>query len=124
MVARAFLKRPGWGSLLRLLIQLPSFIKLFARLVHDSRVPAAVKLVPLGILGYLIFPADLIPDFLPGLGQLDDLAVIVAGLKLFLRLCPPDVVQQHFKPSRRGIRRDGILLIFTAFSVSPRPFLL
>jgi uncharacterized membrane protein YkvA (DUF1232 family) len=37
------------------------------------------------------------PDFLPVMGQLDDLAVILGGLKLFLRLCPADVVQQHVK---------------------------
>ena len=88
-------RRLGWGGFFRLLIHLPSFLRLFARLVNDPRVPAAAKLPIVGILGYLILPTDLVPDFLPGLGQLDDLAVVLGGLKLFLRLCPPDVLQQH-----------------------------
>jgi uncharacterized membrane protein YkvA (DUF1232 family) len=100
--ARVFFRRLGWGGFLRFVIHLPSFIKLFTRLMRDSRVPAAVKLVPLGSIGYLILPTDLVPDFLPGLGQLDDLAVIVGGLKLFLRLCPPDVVQQHVQSIAAG----------------------
>jgi len=60
-------------------------------------VPAGAKLLLVGILGYLILPTDLVPDFLPGLGQLDDLAVIAGGLKLFLRLCPPEVVREHVR---------------------------
>jgi uncharacterized membrane protein YkvA (DUF1232 family) len=67
------------------------------RLVNDSRVPAGAKLLLVGVLTYLILPTDLVPDFFPGLGQLDDLAVILGGLKLFLRLCPPEVVQEHVR---------------------------
>jgi uncharacterized membrane protein YkvA (DUF1232 family) len=87
----------GWGGIFRLLANLPNFFKLFHRLVKDSRVPASAKLLLVGVLGYLILPADLVPDFFPGLGQLDDLAVIFGGLKLFLRLCPPEVVQEHVR---------------------------
>ena len=87
----------GWGAIFRLVRNLPSFFKLFHRLVKDSRVPAGPKLLLVGIFGYLVLPTDLVPDFLPGLGQLDDLAVIVGGLKLFLRLCPPEVVREHVR---------------------------
>jgi uncharacterized membrane protein YkvA (DUF1232 family) len=45
----------------------------------------------------LILPTDILPDFLIGVGQLDDLAVILGGLRLFLRLCPRDVVQEHLQ---------------------------
>jgi uncharacterized membrane protein YkvA (DUF1232 family) len=89
--------RLGWGGTFRLLANLPSFFKLFHRLFKDSRVPAGAKLLLVGALGYLILPTDLVPDFLPGLGQLDDLVVILGGLKLFLRLCPPEVVQEHVR---------------------------
>ncbi|MBM4260003.1 MAG: DUF1232 domain-containing protein [Deltaproteobacteria bacterium] len=92
----------GWRGFFQLLTHLPSFVKLFARLVKDPRVTALPKLVVLGILAYLVLPTDLVPDFIPGLGQADDLAVIVAGLKLFLRLCPADVVQEHLKRISAG----------------------
>jgi uncharacterized membrane protein YkvA (DUF1232 family) len=95
-------RRLGWAGFFRLLTHLPSFFKLFARLVRDPRVPSGAKLLLVGILGYLIFPADLVPDFLPGFGQLDDVAVVLGGLKLFLGLCPSEVVQQHVGEIARG----------------------
>ncbi|HET8917665.1 MAG TPA: DUF1232 domain-containing protein [Candidatus Binatia bacterium] len=62
----------------------------------------APKLIPLGILGYLILPVDLLPDVFQGLGRLDDLVVLLLGLRLFLRLCPPEVVQEHVKAIATG----------------------
>ena len=59
-------------------------------------------MVPLGILAYLILPTDFLPDVLPGFGQIDDFAVILLGLRLFIRLCPPEVVQEHVKAIAAG----------------------
>jgi uncharacterized membrane protein YkvA (DUF1232 family) len=58
--------------------------------------------VLMGILAYLVIPTDLVPDFLFGVGQLDDLVVILGGLKLFLRLCPAAVVQEHLEALAAG----------------------
>ena len=92
----------GWRGFFQLLTHLPSFVKLFSRLIKDPRVSASPKLIVVGILAYVILPTDLIPDFLVGLGQMDDLAVILCGLKLFLRLCPSEVVQEHLKAISAG----------------------
>src|SRR5262245_25555997 len=92
----------GWRGFFQLLSHLPNFAKLFSRLLKDPRVPASPKLIFAAILAYLILPTDLVPDFLVGVGQLDDLAVILGGLKLFLRLCPADVVQEHLKMIASG----------------------
>jgi uncharacterized membrane protein YkvA (DUF1232 family) len=62
------------------------------KLLWDQRVSFFTKLVPLSLLGYLLMPFDLIPDALLGLGQVDDLVVILVGLRMFVSLCPPDVV--------------------------------
>ena len=78
------------------------FLKLFARLVKDSRVNLAPKLVSLAVLAYVVLPTDLVPDFIPGLGYADDVAVLLAGLRLFLRLCPPEIVQEHVKSIAAG----------------------
>jgi uncharacterized membrane protein YkvA (DUF1232 family) len=96
------IKNLGWGRFFQLLAHLPSFLKLFSRLVKDPRVNLAPKLVLLGVLAYVALPIDLVPDFVPGLGQADDVAVLLAGLKLFLRLCPPEVVQEHVKSIAAG----------------------
>ena len=87
----------GWRTFFQLLTHLPSFVRLFARLIKDPRVSASSKLVVGGILAYLILPTDLVPDFFFGIGQLDDLAVIIGGCKLFLSLCPNEVVQEHIQ---------------------------
>jgi len=92
----------GWRGFFQLLTHLPSFVKLFSRLIKDPRVSASPKLIVAGILAYVILPTDLLPDFLIGVGQLDDLAVILSGLKLFLRLCPSEVVQEHLKAISAG----------------------
>jgi uncharacterized membrane protein YkvA (DUF1232 family) len=69
--------------------------QLIWRLMLDARVSLLPKLiVPLVIL-YVLSPLDLIPDVLVGLGQLDDIAILFFGTKLFINLCPPDVVMEH-----------------------------
>ena len=92
----------GWRKFFQLLRHLPSFCKLFSRLIKDPRVSAGPKLLVAAILTYVILPTDLLPDFLLGIGQLDDLAVVLVGLKLFLRLCPPEVVQEHLQAISAG----------------------
>jgi uncharacterized membrane protein YkvA (DUF1232 family) len=67
------------------------------RLFWDRRVPVWTKFIPPVALGYVLFPFDIITDLAPGLGQLDDIAVVLIGLKLFVELSPPDVVREHLR---------------------------
>jgi uncharacterized membrane protein YkvA (DUF1232 family) len=59
------------------------------RLFRDRRVPAVAKAIPMLSLLYVIMPFDLAPDWLLGLGQLDDLVVVVLGLKIFVAVASP-----------------------------------
>jgi uncharacterized membrane protein YkvA (DUF1232 family) len=68
----------------------------------DNRVPLWVKsLMPLSLV-YLISPIDIIPDWFLGVGQLDDLGVILLGIALFIKLCPQDIVQEHLDELETG----------------------
>src|SRR5882762_8540923 len=78
-----------------LIRRLPTYIRLVWALLRDGRVPAQQKLILVGIGAYVVLPIDLIPDFVPVLGQLDDLAVVLLGLDLFIRSAPPDIVEEH-----------------------------
>jgi len=70
--------------------------KLVMRLMSDSRVSWLLKLLPIGSLAYLVAPIDLVPGGVMTLiGAADDAAVMWFGLKLFLDLCPADVVDEH-----------------------------
>jgi len=67
--------------------------RLVWKLFTDDRVSMLVKsIVPLSFI-YTISPVDFIPDVILGLGQLDDLGVILLGLALFIKLAPPDLVE-------------------------------
>jgi uncharacterized membrane protein YkvA (DUF1232 family) len=64
-------------------------------LLKDGRVPLWPKLIVPGIIAYIISPIDLLADPILGLGQIDDVAVLLIGLKLFVELCPADIVREH-----------------------------
>ena len=68
------------------------------RLFVDNRVPLWTKIVPPAALAYVLSPIDILPDFPPmGLNQVDDLAVVILGVKLFIELAPPEVVREHLE---------------------------
>lgn len=70
-------------------------VRLTLRLVTDSSVPLYLKLIPAFLLIYIISPLDAIPTFVPVVGQLDDVALLLMGCKLFVQLAPDDVVEKH-----------------------------
>jgi uncharacterized membrane protein YkvA (DUF1232 family) len=102
MKPTTILRQLGWRGFFRLLTNLPSFVKLFTRLIKDERVALGPKLLVAALFVYIILPTDIVPDFLVGLGQLDDLVVLITGLKLFLRLCPAEVVREHLQRITAG----------------------
>jgi uncharacterized membrane protein YkvA (DUF1232 family) len=62
------------------------------RLLWDRRVPLWPKLLPLATLAYILSPIDVIPDVIVGLGQLDDLALLLLATQVFTMICPRAVV--------------------------------
>lgn len=84
--------------------------RLVWRLLKDKRVSEWVKLIPLAGVIYFLSPIDLIPDLMfPGLGELDDLAVILLSLRLFVNSCPPSIVREHLENliGRQGGQQVG-----------------
>lgn len=64
-------------------------------LIQQHDVPILTKLLPIAATLYVIFPFDFIPDILPVLGQLDDVALLMMGIRAFLHLAPPEVVGRY-----------------------------
>ncbi len=62
---------------------------------RDPRVPWYAKALAGAVLAYALSPIDLIPDFIPVLGYLDDLLIVPAGLVLVRRMIPPAVLAEH-----------------------------
>jgi len=70
--------------------------RLLWRLARDPRVPWTVKAALVGMGLYLATPIDLIPDWIPGLGYLDDVLLVGAVVGYVLRKVPRDVVREHW----------------------------
>jgi uncharacterized membrane protein YkvA (DUF1232 family) len=62
---------------------------------RDPRVPWYAKAVALCVAGYALSPIDLIPDFVPVLGYLDDVVIVPAGILAVVRLIPPEIMAEH-----------------------------
>ena len=86
---------------------LPNLIRLFRGLLRDERVPRSSKVLLLLGGFWLASPIDLIPEFLPGVGALDD--AVVAGLVLrhLVKRAGPDVVKNHWRGDPKTI---GLML--------------
>jgi len=61
---------------------------------RDPRVPWRAKIVASLVVAYALSPIDLIPDFIPVLGYLDDLILLPLGLLLALKMMPPEVLRE------------------------------
>jgi uncharacterized membrane protein YkvA (DUF1232 family) len=64
-------------------------------MLADERVPLPVRAMPLVLIAYLSLPLDLVPDFVPVIGQIDDILVVAVGAGLMLRLTPVKVLEGH-----------------------------
>jgi len=62
---------------------------------RDPRVPWYAKALALGVTGYALSPIDLIPDFIPVLGYLDDLIIVPLGVWAVVSLIPADVLSEY-----------------------------
>lgn len=77
------------------------------QLLRDDQVPLVVKLVPFAALLYILSPVDFIPDALLGLGQLDDLAILLLALQIFIALTPRHVVQRYRRDAAEAVGNSG-----------------
>lgn len=72
----------------------------------DNRVPWYAKIVAISVVAYAFSPIDLIPDFIPVLGYLDDLIIVPLGISLALRLIPPHVIEEN-RMKAEDMRKNG-----------------
>ena len=102
-----FRSRAGPGLARELVTLLPNLVRLFRGLLRDPRVPRGSKVLLVVGAVWLASPIDLIPEFLPGIGGLDD--AVVAGLVLrhLVKRAGPEVVREHWPGDPRTL---GLLL--------------
>jgi uncharacterized membrane protein YkvA (DUF1232 family) len=74
---------------------------------RDPRTPWYAKALALAVAAYAFSPIDLIPDFIPVLGLLDDLIIVPAGIWLCLRLIPPEILAEHRAAADKIVDKPG-----------------
>lgn len=75
---------------------IPDCLVLLRRLTGDPRVARRRKLVLFALVSYLAVPIDLVPDFIPVVGQIDDVLVAALALRYALRSGGPELLRQHW----------------------------
>ena len=86
--------------------RLPAYASLAWRVVRDRRIQRRHKIVLMAGAGYVLSPIDLIPGFIPVIGQLDDAAVLLLSLRATLRLAPVEAAEAHLAAT--GLSWDQI----------------
>jgi len=88
----------------RALVRLvPDCVVLFKRLLTDPRVDWWRKVLLVFVLAYLISPIDLVPDFVPIAGQLDDAILVVLAIRVLLRGGGPRLLSEHWPGPARSL---------------------
>lgn len=110
--AKAFLKE--------LAMLLPNLVLLLGELMRDKRIPKRVKLVLAGTAAYLATPMDVIPDFIPVIGYLDDLVLVSVVMDGLLNHVDRAVIKEHWRGSPDSLEFLGRVASRIAFFVPRR----
>ena len=86
---------------------IPDCVALFRALLRDPRVPTGRKVMLAGLVAYLAMPIDIVPDFIPVAGQLDDAIVVALVLRSMLRSAGPALLREHWRGPDRSL--DAVL---------------
>jgi uncharacterized membrane protein YkvA (DUF1232 family) len=70
-------------------------VKVLYHACRDPRVPWYAKVVAWAVVAYALSPIDLIPDFIPVLGYLDDLIIVPLGIALVIKMIPKDILDEY-----------------------------
>lgn len=82
---------------------IPDCIVLIARLLRDERVPRRSKVLLVGLAAYLAVPFDLVPDFIPVAGQLDDAILVALALRHLVRASGPAILRENWPGPERSL---------------------
>lgn len=101
-------RRGAKRTVREVIMQLPHFGRLLAGLLGDRRVATVDKVLVGVALAYLLLPLDFISDFIPFLGQVDDVYLLMLALQRLVGRADPRVLRRHWSGNPRDLRRLDI----------------
>lgn len=90
-------RREKRAKMREMLLFIPNLMKLMYALLRDARVSQADKAILAGVIIYVIVPIDVIPDFIPFIGQIDDSYLVAISLLRLLNRTERTVIEDHWK---------------------------
>lgn len=103
LMAALWAAKPDDVRLTELLRPLPDVIRLLRRLATDRTLPRGIRIRLWLLLGYLALPIDLVPDFVPVLGYVDDAIVVALVLRSVTRRAGSQALDRHWPGSAEGL---------------------
>ncbi|HVS60164.1 MAG TPA: DUF1232 domain-containing protein [Gemmatimonadaceae bacterium] len=102
--------------------ELPNFLRLIAGLLTDVRVSTTDKLLVAGAIGYVFLPMDFVPDFIPFIGEIDDVFLLVLALQRLIANTDRSVVLKHWMGDPKQLRSLDLerVLVAAAFFLPRR----
>lgn len=104
-------------TLLGTIRQIPSYLRLLGGLLLDRRVSALDKALVAGAIAYVVSPIDLIPDFIPFLGEVDDVFVLMASLERLVSHAGHDVLRDHWHGDPAELEALNVREVISAATV-------
>ena len=94
--------RPKGAGVREILAVIPDLVRLLRSLITDTSMPADVRIVLVGLLAWIVSPIDLIPEFIPGLGPLDDVIVAIVALRYVRRRIGVEALKERWRGTPDG----------------------
>ena len=101
-------------TLLEVIRKIPAYLRLLYGLLTDSRVSRLDKAMVAGAVAYIIMPFDLIPDFIPFIGEVDDVYVLMLALQRLISHAGSDVVADHWEGEVSELRPSNLKAVLMA----------
>jgi uncharacterized membrane protein YkvA (DUF1232 family) len=83
---------------------IPDVVRLLRRLSADPSLPRGVRVRLILLIGYLLLPIDLVPDFIPVIGYADDAVIVALALRSVTRAAGTETLDRHWPGSPEGLR--------------------
>ena len=101
--------------------QLKSHVSTLYQGMWDPRVPWYVKVLTLLVIAYVISPIDIVPDFIPVIGLLDDVILVPIAITLIMKLMPEEVIRdyqsQQQQINSKGLKITGIVIVVSIWLI-------
>jgi uncharacterized membrane protein YkvA (DUF1232 family) len=107
-------RRGAKGTVVHYIGQLPKYLRLLAGLLTDGRVPVLDKLLVGAAIAYIVAPVDFLPDFIPFLGQVDDVYLLVLALQRLMRNAGRGVVLEHWDGEASELAAGNLQRVLSA----------